>query len=133
MIAEYHERVPEEEWPNWVLGNHDQHRVASRCGPHQARVAAMPHAGFTTGEPWLPIADDFRTKNVKALADDPRSTLTLYKRLIGLQHERKTLSVGRYKRVVCEGDVLTYERNHGKERFLVALNVGDAPARPTAP
>jgi alpha-glucosidase len=28
-------------WPNWVLGNHDQSRVATRVGQHQARVAAM--------------------------------------------------------------------------------------------
>ncbi len=28
-------------WPNWVLGNHDQHRLASRVGPQQARVANM--------------------------------------------------------------------------------------------
>ena len=28
-------------WPNWVLGNHDRSRVASRIGRAQARVAAM--------------------------------------------------------------------------------------------
>ena len=28
-------------WPNWVMGNHDRHRMASRVGPSQARVANM--------------------------------------------------------------------------------------------
>src|SRR5262249_22293977 len=28
-------------WPNWVLGNHDKSRIATRVGPAQARVAAM--------------------------------------------------------------------------------------------
>src|SRR5690606_9435057 len=28
-------------WPNWVLGNHDQRRLASRLGPAQARVATV--------------------------------------------------------------------------------------------
>src|SRR5690606_1309971 len=28
-------------WPNWVLGNHDQHRIVSRVGPEQARIAAV--------------------------------------------------------------------------------------------
>lgn len=28
-------------WPNWVLGNHDQHRIATRLGVTQARVANM--------------------------------------------------------------------------------------------
>src|SRR5262249_55932258 len=28
-------------WPNWVLGNHDKSRIATRVGCAQARVAAM--------------------------------------------------------------------------------------------
>ena len=28
-------------WPNWVMGNHDQHRLATRIGAAQARVAAV--------------------------------------------------------------------------------------------
>jgi alpha-glucosidase len=33
--------LPAGAWPNWVLGNHDRPRVASRVGQDQARVAAM--------------------------------------------------------------------------------------------
>ena len=40
-IDRYEELLPPEGWPNWVLGNHDKRRVASRVGPPQARVAAM--------------------------------------------------------------------------------------------
>ncbi|HEX5581257.1 MAG TPA: alpha-amylase family glycosyl hydrolase [Gemmatimonadaceae bacterium] len=40
-VSEYEGSLPEGGWPNWVLGNHDQPRVASRIGPGQARVAAM--------------------------------------------------------------------------------------------
>src|SRR5213075_3545110 len=41
VIAEYERLLPPGAWPNWVLGNHDQHRIASRVGRSQARVAAM--------------------------------------------------------------------------------------------
>jgi len=41
MVHEYDALVPPEEWPNWVLGNHDKPRIASRVGEGQARVAAM--------------------------------------------------------------------------------------------
>jgi glycosidase len=41
LIAAYEAALPAGAWPNWVLGNHDKHRVASRVGPAQARVAAM--------------------------------------------------------------------------------------------
>jgi alpha-glucosidase len=33
--------VPAGAWPNWVIGNHDEHRIATRIGSAQARVAMM--------------------------------------------------------------------------------------------
>ena len=40
-IDEYEAALPEEAWPNWVLGNHDQPRISSRVGLQQSRIAAM--------------------------------------------------------------------------------------------
>ena len=37
----YEAALPPGGWPNWVLGNHDRPRIASRIGPAQARVAAL--------------------------------------------------------------------------------------------
>jgi alpha-glucosidase len=41
LIAEYEKALPTGGWPNWVLGNHDQPRIAARVGGPQARVAAL--------------------------------------------------------------------------------------------
>ena len=41
LIDEYESKLPAGGWPNWVLGNHDNPRIASRVGVDQARVAAM--------------------------------------------------------------------------------------------
>ncbi|MBV8184281.1 MAG: DUF3459 domain-containing protein [Hyphomicrobiales bacterium] len=41
LIDEYEAALPQGGWPNWVLGNHDRSRVATRVGPEQARIAAM--------------------------------------------------------------------------------------------
>ncbi len=41
IVADYERALPAGAWPNWVLGNHDRPRVASRVGAEQARVAAM--------------------------------------------------------------------------------------------
>jgi alpha-glucosidase len=41
VIEEYEAALPDEAWPNWVLGNHDQPRIRSRVGLQQARVAAI--------------------------------------------------------------------------------------------
>ena len=41
MVDDYEAVLPADAWPNWVLGNHDQHRLATRVGAKQARVANM--------------------------------------------------------------------------------------------
>jgi alpha-glucosidase len=40
-VNAYEASLPSYGWPNWVLGNHDNPRIASRIGAAQARVAAM--------------------------------------------------------------------------------------------
>jgi alpha-glucosidase len=41
LVEAYEAALPPGAWPNWVLGNHDQHRVATRLGHAQARIANM--------------------------------------------------------------------------------------------
>ena len=41
LVTEYEGALPPGGWPNWVLGNHDQPRIAGRVGAAQARIAAM--------------------------------------------------------------------------------------------
>src|SRR5262249_34681156 len=40
LIEAYESALPPGAWPNWVLGNHDRPRVASRLGTAKARSAA---------------------------------------------------------------------------------------------
>jgi alpha-glucosidase len=40
-VQRYEALLPSYGWPNWVLGNHDKSRIATRVGAAQARVAAM--------------------------------------------------------------------------------------------
>jgi alpha-glucosidase len=41
LVDRYEADLPAGGWPNWVLGNHDQHRLATRVGPDQIRVANL--------------------------------------------------------------------------------------------
>ena len=40
-VERYEALLPSYAWPNWVLGNHDKPRIATRVGAAQSRVAAM--------------------------------------------------------------------------------------------
>jgi alpha-glucosidase len=41
LILGYEAALPDGAWPNWVLGNHDRSRLATRLGAHRARLAAL--------------------------------------------------------------------------------------------
>ncbi len=182
-VERYEALLPSYAWPNWVLGNHDKSRVATRVGPAQARVAAMllltlrgtptmyygdeigmhdvpipveqvqdpfeknvpglglgrdpertpmqwsndEQAGFTTGNPWLPIAGDHQTINVALERDSPTSILTLYRRLIELRRAEAALSVGDFAPLPAPGDLMAYIRKTDQRRLLVVLNLGAKP------
>ena len=182
VVRTYEAALPAGAWPNWVLSNHDRHRVASRVGPAQAANAAillltlrgtptmyygdelgleqvpippdrvqdpwernepglglgrdpcrtpMPwdasdNAGFSTGEPWLPLNPDWRGRNVAAAREDPASLLSLYRRLLALRRSSAALSLGDYVEVSAEDGVLVYERRASDERLLIALNLTGA-------
>lgn len=40
-ISRYYAALPAGAWPNFVLGSHDEHRLATRYGPANARAAAL--------------------------------------------------------------------------------------------
>jgi len=41
VVDAYEAALPEGAWPNWVLGNHDRSRIATRVGHEQARLTQM--------------------------------------------------------------------------------------------
>jgi alpha-glucosidase len=63
IVAEYEVALPDGGWPNWVVGNHDQKRIATRVGPAQARVAAMLLLTLR-GTPTLYYGDELGLENV---------------------------------------------------------------------
>jgi alpha-glucosidase len=90
--------------------------------------SAESNAGFSDGEPWLPLSADYGTRNVETLRDEPRSILTLYRRLIVLRREHPALSIGAYVGRGVEGNVLWFERHHAATRLIVALNLAREPS-----
>lgn len=188
IVSDYDNALPLHAWPNWVLGNHDNPRVASRIGTKQARVAAMllltlrgtptlyygdeigmadgvippdrvqdpaelrqpgigqgrdpertpmqwdgsPNAGFTNGVPWLPLSGG-NGVNVVDQDREASSMLAFYRRLLALRKNEPALVEGAIERVASSGNVLTYERRLGGDRFFIALNMASADAQMKVP
>jgi glycosidase len=89
---------------------------------------ATPYAGFSSAEPWLPVHYDSTFRNVDAQSRDASSTLHLYRALISLRRSHVALSRGAQRTLEAPCDVFAFERTHGAERFVAALNFGDEPA-----
>jgi alpha-glucosidase len=175
----YEAALPKNGWPNWVLGNHDQQRIASRVGVGQARVAAMllltlrgtptiyygeeigmkdvpiaedqiqdpqglnmpgkylsrdpertpipwnnsEYGGFSKAPAWLPLARDYKRKNVQQQQDDPFSLLSFYRRLIAIRKKEPALSIGNYRPVHSNHQLIAYTREWNEVTFLVVLNL----------
>lgn len=67
-INEYEGALPPDGWPNWVLGNHDNSRVATRIGEKQARNAAILLLTLR-GTPTMYYGDEIGMQDVKIPAD----------------------------------------------------------------
>ncbi len=81
------------------------------------------NSGFSTARPWLPVAGDYRKKNVNLQQKEAGSLLRFYCRLIWLRKEHHVLQAGSI-RFVEEylPDMLVYIREDEYERVLVLLN-----------
>jgi alpha-glucosidase len=71
IIEHYESVLPPGAWPNWVLGNHDRPRIASRVGQEQARVAAMLLLTLR-GTPTLYYGDEIGMHQVAIAPDQVR-------------------------------------------------------------
>ena len=72
-INKYEGSLPEFAWPNWVLGNHDKDRIATRVGPEQARVAALAVADAAGHSHHLLRRGDRDAERARAAGEGARS------------------------------------------------------------
>ena len=86
-----------------------------------------PNAGFTTGEPWLPLSEDHVAINVAAQEREAGSMLSLTRALLELRRREPSIALGDWAPLAVEGDVLAYVRAQDGQRFAVLLNLGPVP------
>jgi len=171
--------------PNWVVGNHDQHRVVNRFGMDRGDtinilVQTLPgiaityngeelvmsdqwiswentvdplacnqgkdnyetlsrdpartpfqwsderSAGFSSSnKTWLPVADSYKTINVKKERATTNSHLNIFKRLTLLRRTRKALQDGSFESI-ADDNLLIYKREAPMQQMFVVLNLGNA-------
>ncbi|PKH37351.1 oligo-1,6-glucosidase [Nocardioides alpinus] len=84
---------------------------------------ASPHAGFTTGTPWLPVNPDHTEVNAEAATADHGSVFHHYRRLIELRHTDPVVAHGDFTMLLADdGTVYAFTRSLDDVELLVAAN-----------
>lgn len=81
------------------------------------------NSGFTSGEPWLPVNDNYKDINVSGQNKDPNSVLNHFRKMVKLRKENEVLVYGKYDLLQAEHpDIYAYTRTLNDEKVLVLLN-----------
>jgi alpha-glucosidase len=89
---------------------------------------AAPGAGFSAGNPWLPLNPDFHEVNVQTEQNDPDSVLAFYRKLVWLRKKSPALHSGSFRPLLSHPDrAMVYLREAGRQTMLVGLNFFEQP------
>ncbi|MCD8819609.1 alpha,alpha-phosphotrehalase [Mammaliicoccus sciuri] len=87
---------------------------------------AHAEAGFTTGEPWIGIPENYKHINVEAALEDKNSIFYTYQKLIQLRHEHDVITYGEVEPLHMEHpELFVYKRHLNNETWLVVANYSD--------
>lgn len=82
------------------------------------------NAGFTEGEPWIKLADNYEKINAETERADETSVLSYYKKLIALRKSSKVVSEGDITFLEKENErVLAYKRDYEGSSIIVFNNL----------
>lgn len=129
-LGHYHERVDAGvSTPEQMLA------ALAAMGRDNARTPvqwdASPHAGFTTGTPWLAVNPNHVEINAAAQRDDPASVLSFYRRLVALRREDDVVALGAFTMLApADERVYAFTRSLGDPAtdLLVVVNVASEEA-----
>lgn len=88
-----------------------------------------PHAGFTTGTPWIQVNPNYPTINVAQARGDPDSIFATYQQLIRLRKQYPVIVYGAYELLLDTDErIYAFTRTLDDQRLLVILNFSpDSP------
>ncbi|WP_324682410.1 alpha,alpha-phosphotrehalase [Bibersteinia trehalosi] len=82
------------------------------------------NAGFSTGTPWIAVAENYREINVEQALADKNSVFYTYQHLIRLRKELAIFTDGNYRDLLPEHPaVWAYQRSHAEQTLWVVANL----------
>lgn len=92
------------------------------------------NAGFSKGDPWLAINDNYKKINVEKELQDSHSILNFYKKLIALRKNESAFTDGDFELILDnDPNVFAYLRKNSEQEYLVISNLSDGKRTVTLP
>ncbi len=85
-------------------------------------------AGFSSGKPWLPVADAHRALSVARQDADPDSVLNAFRAFMAWRRTQPALVGGSIAFLDTAEPVLAFVREGGGQKVLAVFNLSTAPA-----
>lgn len=82
-----------------------------------------PSAGFSSGKPWLPLAEEHRAAAVSVQQDDPLSVLSAVRQFLAWRRGEPALREGAITFYDTAEPVLMFRREHAGQVMLLAFNL----------
>ena len=113
-------------------------KLANKASRENSRTpvqwSSEKNAGFTEGEPWFPVNDNYREINVADQENDPDSLLNFYRKLIAFRKANKVVLYGDYyEHYKKDKQFYVYERNYLNKKLLVICSFSKDQRRFDAP
>ena len=113
-------------------------KLANKASRENSRTPVQwnseKNAGFTDGEPWFPVNDNYREINVADQENDPDSLLNFYRKLIAFRKANKVVLYGDYyEHYKKDKQFYVYERNYLNKKLLVICSFSKDQRRFDAP
>lgn len=84
------------------------------------------HAGFTSGTPWIPVANNYPEINAERALQEENSIFYHYQKLIDLRRKRDVITYGDYELILADHpQVFAYTRNWKGETLCIVNNFYD--------
>ncbi|CAM3038307.1 alpha,alpha-phosphotrehalase [Paenibacillus sediminis] len=81
-----------------------------------------PNAGFTTGTPWIPVADNYLEINAEEAVKDQNSVFHHYRKLTQLRKQYDIITEGRYELLLPDDPAIFAYLRHGDGEKLLVVN-----------
>jgi len=83
------------------------------------------NGGFTDGDPWLKVNQNYVEINTEMQEEDEKSVLNYYRNLINFRSKNDILKKGSFKAVKITKNLFIYEREYKGKKLTVMLNFSD--------